>query len=134
MDAIDLKQRLGLNLSGSDKEAQFATVLYFCYKTIACNTQLTVKKLKALLCVEYLISEDLVEAAVSTLVSRSMFNCVTRYRNPERPISDMAISVVKPPPPEFEEWLARTEKKYPELSVFDPPMYQQKTKNEVVRG
>lgn len=133
MDSIDLKQRLGLNLSGCDKDALFATVLYFCYRTIEHNTTLTVKKLKALLCVEYLLSESLVEAAVSVLISRSMFNCVTRYRPPDRPVSDMSISVVKPPPVEFEEWLLRTEARYPELLVFDPPKYQQK-KCEGVRG
>lgn len=128
-----MKQRLGLNLSGCDKDAQFATVLYFCYKTVESNTTLTVKKLKALLCVEYLVSEALIEAAVSALVSRSMFNCVTRYRPPDRPVSDMSISVVKPPPVDFVEWLSRAEAKYPELLVFDPPKYQQK-KGEGVRG
>ena len=121
-----LKQKLGSNLSGVDEDARFASVMYFAYKTLAANRKMTVLKLKALLCVEYLIKEDLLEAAISSLVSRSMFNCVKRWRDPERPIGEMYISVVEPPPPEFEEWLARTEAKYPELSVFVPPIYHHK--------
>lgn len=123
MDTITLKQKLGQNLSGRDEEAMFASVMYFAYKTIAANTKMTVKRLKALLCVEYLVKEETLEAAISTLVSRSMFHCVKRWRDPGRPIDDMSISVVEPPPTEFEQWLERVESKYPELTVFEPPMY-----------
>ena len=126
MDMIELKQKLGSNLSGQDPDALFATTMYFAYKTISANTRMTVKKLKALLCVEYLIKEDLIDGVLSTLVSRSMFACVKRWRDPERPISDMSISVTEPPPPEFTEWLTRAELKYPELLVFTPPMYHHK--------
>ncbi len=126
MDTIDLKQKLGLNLSGRDPDAHFATVMYISYKTILANTRMTVKKLKALLCVEYLIKEDVLESAVSTLVSRSLFACVKRWRDPDKPINDMSISIVEPIPVEFAEWLSRTEIKYPELSVFDPPIYHHK--------
>ena len=65
MDTIELKEKLGLNLSGMDREAQFATVLYFAYKTIQANTRMSVRRLKALLCVEYLIKEDLIEGTIS---------------------------------------------------------------------
>lgn len=126
MDTIALKEKLGANLSGLDREAQFATVLYFSYKTIQANTRMSVRRLKALLCVEYLIKEDLIEGAISALVSRSMFNCVKRWRDPERPVNDMSISVTEPPPSEFEEWMARTEAKYPELRMFVPPLFHHK--------
>lgn len=126
MDIIELKQKLGSNLSGQDQDAMFATVMYFAYKTIAANTRMTIKKLKALLCVEYLIKDDVLDGVLSTLVSRSMFACVKRWRDPDRPIGDMCISVTEPPPPEFMEWLVRTETKYPELSVFAPPLYHHK--------
>lgn len=126
MDTIELKQRLGSNLSGQDPEVMFATVMYFAYKTIRANTRMTVKKLKALLCVEYLIKEDLIDGSLSALVSRSMFNCVKRWRDPDRPINDMSIAVTEPPSREFEEWMVRTEGKYPELSMFVPPMYHHK--------
>lgn len=123
MDKIELKQRLGMTLSGHDPEAQFAAVMYMSYKTISANTRMTVKKLKALLCVEYLIKEEMLESAVSTLVSRSMFACVKRWRDPEKPISDMSLSVFEECPVEFQEWLKRTEQKHPELSVFEPPIF-----------
>lgn len=126
MDMIEQKQKLGANLSGLDPDAQFATVMYFAYKTIASNTRMTVKKLKALLCVEYLIKEDVLEGALSSLVSRSMFACVKRYRSPERPIDDMSLSLVQPTPEEFGAWLSRAEDKYPELSQFKPPVYVHK--------
>jgi hypothetical protein len=126
MDTIELKQRLGLRLSGQDPEAQFATIMYLAYKTISSNTRLTLKKLKALLCVEYLIKEDALESAVSALVSRSMFACVKRWRDPDRPIEDMMLSISDPCPEEFKQWKSRTEDKYPELSVFDPPIYYHK--------
>ena len=121
-----MKEKLGSNLSGLDKEAQFATVLYFSYLTVKANTRMSVRKLKALLCVEYLIKEDLIEGAISALVSRSMFNCVKRWRDPEKPVNDMSLSATEPPPKEFEEWLQRTEARYPELTVFQPPIFHHK--------
>jgi hypothetical protein len=123
MDIIEQKQKLGANLSGRDPEAQFATVMYFAYKTISSNTRMTVRKLKALLCVEYLIKEDVLDGVLSSLVSRSMFACVKRWRDPERPIDEMSLSIVSPAPTDFSEWLIRTEGKYPELSMFEPPIY-----------
>ena len=126
MDNIELKQKLGLNLSGHDPDVQFATVMYIAYKTIAINTKMTVKRLKALLCVEYLIKEEVLEAALSALVSRSMFACVKRWRDPDKPIVEMCLSIADPQPAEFTEWIKRAEFKYRELSVFDPPMYHHK--------
>lgn len=127
MDVIDLKQKLGSDLSGQDPEALTATVMYFAYKTISSNKRLTVKKLKALLCVEYLINEGVLDGAIAQLVARGTgFSCVKRWRDPERPISDMAISVIDPPPTEFLNWLSRTEERYPELAVFIPPLYHHK--------
>lgn len=125
-DPIQLKQKLCFNLSGQDAELHHTTVLYIVYRTIERNKKLTVNKLKALLSAEYLLSDALIEGALSGLVSRSMFACVKRWRNPQRPVGDMQIYVTEPPPDEFVEWLARTEAKHPELKVFDPPVYQHK--------
>ena len=123
MDTIEQKQKLGANLSGRDSEAQFSTIMWFVYRTIEANKRMTVRKLKALLCVEYLIKEDMIDGVLSSLVSRSMFACVKRWRDPGRPIDDMSLVVNSPAPPEFAEWLARNLEKYPELSQFEPPIY-----------
>lgn len=123
MDTIESKQQLGANLSGRDQDAQFVTVMYFAYKTIVANTRMTVRKLKALLCVEYLIKEELLDGVLSALVSRTGFACVKRWRDPERPIEEMSLSAVGPVPEDFVVWLARSVAKYPELEVFEPPLY-----------
>lgn len=126
MDIIALKQKLSFNLSGQDPELQHLTVLYMCYKTIEANKRLTVNQLKALLCVEYLIRDSALEGALSGLVSRSMFACVKRWRDPKLDLGSMNLSVNEPPPKDFVEWLHRSNTLHPELAVFEPPMYQRK--------
>ncbi len=126
MDIIALKQKLSFNLCGQEPEDLTITVMYMAYKTIEANKRLKVNQLKALLCVEYLIKEDVIDGVLSGLVSRSMFACVKRWRDPDKSIGDMNLSVTEPPPPEFSEWLRRSEEKYPEFSVFTPPLYQKK--------
>ena len=123
MDIIEQKEKLGANLSGRDPDAQFSTVMWFAYMTIEANKKMTVRKLKALLCVEYLIKEDVIDGVLSSLVSRSMFACVKRWRDPGKAIDDMALVHVVPVPSDFVQWLNRTKVKYPELSVFEPPIY-----------
>jgi hypothetical protein len=89
MDVIEQKQKLSRNLSSADQDAYHTSVMYIVYKTIQANRRLTVNKLKALLCVEYLIKDEMIDGVLSGLVSRSMFACVKRWRNPERPIGEM---------------------------------------------
>lgn len=127
MDIIELKQKLSYNLSNQDSELYHMTVMYLCYKTIEANKRLTVNQLKALLCVEYMIRDNALEGALSGLVSRSMFACVKRWRDPKLEVGNMNLSVTEPPPPEFVEWLTRSSSQHPELSVFEPPIFQRKT-------
>lgn len=126
-DPIELKQKLSFNLSGQDAELHHTTVMYMVYRTIEKNKKLTVNKLKALLSAEYLLGDAVIEGALSGLVSRSMFACVKRWRNPNRPVGDMQIYVTEPPPDEFIEWLSRAEGRHPEFRVFVPPIYQHKS-------
>lgn len=127
MNVLDLKQKLSFNLGNLDKENGHTTVLYMVYKTIEANKRLTVKAVKALLCVEYLIPEENIDSALAGLISRSMFDCVKRWKNPSKGVSDMQVSITEPPPEEFKQWLARAEDTYPELSMFKPPIFQYKT-------
>ena len=126
MDKIELKQRFSCGLASEDSTIKHSIVLYMVYTTIKANERLTVNSVKALLCGEYMLSEQAVDAAIAGLISRSMFACVKRWKAPGRPIGDMQVSVTEPPPNEFIEWLRRTEEKMPELQIFIPPIYQHK--------
>lgn len=125
-DKIDLKHRFSCGLASDDQSRRHAIVMYMVYTTIKANERLTVNSVKALLCGEYMLSENAVDAAIAGLISRSMFACVKRWKAPGRPIGDMQVSVTEPPPHEFIEWLRRTEEKMPELNIFIPPIYQHK--------
>lgn len=124
-DPIELKQRLGYALARRD-EVHHMAVMYVVYKTLEKNTQLTLNRLKALLTVEYMIPEESINGALAALISRSMFNCVTRYKSPDKSIDEMQVSVTKPPPEEFLVWLARVSESHPEFTVFDPPVFKYK--------
>lgn len=126
LDSIALKQRLSFNLSGQDPEALHTTALYLVYKTIETNRRLTLKSLKALLMVEFMLEDQVIEGALSGLMSVSMFNCVKRWQQPNKTIEHLLISVTEPPPAEFEVWLKRAEDQHPELRMLKPPKYQQK--------
>ena len=124
MDVIDLKHRLSCGLASEDSTVRHSIVMYMVYNTIKANERLTVNSVKALLCGEYLVPETVIDAAIAGLISRSMFACVKRWKDPGQPVGRMKVSVTEPPPSEFLEWLRRTEEKMPELKVFDPPIYQ----------
>lgn len=126
LDVVDLKHRLSCDLASEDSVTKHTTVMYMVYMTIKANERLTVNSVKALLCSEYLVAEQAIDAAIAGLISRSMFACVKRWKAPGRPIGDMQVSVTEPPPPEFLEWLRRSEEKMPELSIFVAPLYQHK--------
>lgn len=126
IDTISLKQKLSSNLCGHATDDLTTTVMYMAYRTIEANRRLRVNHLKAMLCVEYLIKEDVLDGVLSGLISRSMFACVKRWRDPDKTVGDMNLSVTEPPPPEFSEWLRRAEEEHPEFAVFTPPIYQRK--------
>lgn len=126
LDSIELKHRLSCALASEDTSVRHATIMYMVYSTIKANERLTVNSVKALLCGEYLIAENAIDAAIAGLISRSMFACVKRWKAPGRPVGDMQVSVTEPPPPEFLEWLRRIGEKMPELLIFVAPIYQHK--------
>ena len=126
LDSIELKHRLSCGLASDDPKVKHTIVLYMVYHTIKANERLTVNSVKALLCGEYMVAESSIDAAIAGLISRSMFNCVERWKASGRTIGEMLVSVTEPPPNEFTEWLRRAEDKMPELKVFTSPIYLHK--------
>lgn len=127
VDSVTLKQQFGV-LMGKRDDSYHIAVMYIVYKTIEVNSQITINRLKALLTTEYLIEESVIDGAIASLMSRSMFDCVSRWRNPGKPVGETQLSITKPPPEEFCKWMTRTTDQYPELSVFIPPVFQYKKK------
>lgn len=122
-----LKQQFGV-LMGKRDDSYHVAVMYLVYKTIEVNSQITINRLKALLTTEYLIEDGVIEGAITSLMSRSMFDCVSRWRNPGKPVGETQLSITKPPPDEFCKWLSMTTTQYPELLVFIPPVFKYKQK------
>lgn len=129
LDVISMKHKFSCVLASDDLEVRHSAVVYMTYMTIKANEKLTVNSVKALLCSEYLLPETSIDAAIAGLISRSMFACVRRWRASGRPIGDTQVSVTEPPPAEFLEWLRRTEVQLPELKIFNPPIYQYKSRS-----
>lgn len=121
-EAAVLKQRLIENLS-STGDANSTTVIYLVFKTIQSNPRISVNRLNTLLGEEYFLTAQTINSAVAGLVSRSMFNAVSRWRNPKRDILDTQVTARETLPPEFQNWLSDAEQTFPELLIFQAPVY-----------
>lgn len=114
------KQSVVKNLSDSG-DAHTVTALYLVYKTIAANSRITVGRLKKLLQQDYFLVDKDIDAALAGLVSPSLFNVVSRWKNPKRGIEDTVLTAK--PNEEFEAWLETTVDEYPELKIIQPPIF-----------
>lgn len=119
-------EQLSYILSGADKEVQHRALLYCTFKTIQKNGQISVRHLRSLLSQELFLSDERIDASVSSLTSSCMFNVINRWKPSGKPLESTVLSVSKTLPLEFAVWLTNLEKEYPAISLFIPPTFVHK--------
>ncbi len=125
---VSMKERFSGNLLNQDDPVYKTTVLYMTYKTVAANPGITVNQLRWLLNTEFLIKEEVVDGAVASLTSKSLFGCVSRWQPPGK--GTVHLRVRSDVPPEFQEWLENNLKDHEELNVFEASIFKNKQKPE----
>ena len=123
MDNIEAKSKLSAILMQPSALAYKVASLYIVYKTIEANDNITLNKLKRLLNSDLLIKPEVIDGAVASLSSASIFNVVSKWIRPyEKNQSEVIhLRLTKEPAPEFVTWVGLALKEFPELSAFIPP-------------
>ena len=120
MGEIDAKEKLSGILLRPNERAFGIAVLYIVYRTIEANDNITLNKLKRLLNSDLLLKDEVIEGAVASLSSRSLFNVVNKWIKPSA--NDVIhLRVHREITPEFNSWLLATLADYPELNAFQSP-------------
>lgn len=127
MDNIGAKEKFSFNLLHPEHRAFDITILYMVYKTVERNTSITINQLKWVLENEYLIRENIIDGALSSLTSKSLFACISRW---SPPTNANATHLRTKKSADFDKWLAQSLKDYPELSIFTPPEFRAQSKKQ----
>lgn len=121
------KEKFAQNLMSRESKPFPATILYMVYKTIEANNNITTNQLTWLLGSDCMLHADTISGALTSLTSKSLFNCVSRWQpqptkggSTSRPTH---LRVREPASNSFSEWLVTTVAEYPELEVFEPPLF-----------
>ena len=134
MNSLEAKAKFSANLMQSPDQSAFSTtILYMVYKTIEANDNITLNQLRFVLNAEYMLREETIEAAVASLTSKSLFDCVGRWqprRSKQTAVEKQDSGAarvhlrVHKECLEFNTWLASTLKSNPELVVFAAPLFK----------
>lgn len=122
-DVSEARAKIAFNLLSPDKAQP--TILYIVYSTIKANSSITLNQLRWLLHTEFLFPEALIDSAVGTLSSDSLFHIVNKWWAADRP-DVIRLSVKATPDEAFNVWLAEFYEAYPELRLFVPPPFKKK--------
>ena len=133
MNSIQAKEKFAECLMRPDVNAKYtSTILYIVYRTIEANENITLNQLRWTLGAEYLLKDEVIEGAVASLTSKSIFGCVRRYQPPRnklrsvngcQPVHLRAIPLTEC---DFKKWLTELLNTTPELGVFVPPTFVQR--------
>lgn len=120
------KGQFATNLMSPDSTAYSSTILYMVYKTICANDNITLNQLRWSLNTEYLIPPAAIDAAVASLTSKSLFDCVCRWqpKNSEQKNVHLRARELDST---FGEWLDATLSTFPELCIFVPTAFSKRT-------
>src|SRR5476651_2466850 len=112
MNDIQAKEKLASSLMRpEDREQYTSTILYMVFRTIEANDNITLNQLRWTLSAEYLLRDEVIEGAVASLTSKSIFNCVRRYQKPRSKLRSATDSqpvhlrACADKPQEFSSWL-----------------------------
>lgn len=126
-DSLEAKEKLASNLMSLSGRAHDRTLIYIVHKTIEKNPNITLAQLEWLLSTEYLLSSDVISRIVASLMSKTLFECVSRWQPPGR---SETIHLRIKESVEFNQWMERSVKEHPELLVFNPPIFQPRNKKK----
>lgn len=123
MQQLEANERLsGILLDPAGRSFNIV-VLYIVYKTIEANDNITLNKLKRVLDSDLMLKDSVVDGAVASLSSRSVYNAVTRWVRPKSAPEITHLHVKKASDQEdadFSKWLVATTEEFPELLLFNP--------------
>lgn len=118
---LKLKEQLSCMLLDPTQHKYKVGVIYIVYKTIERNPNIPFAQLPILLETTLNIKPDVVESAVTSLIS--ILRAVKRWHYPQSEIMHLRARGFNE---EFEKWLATTLSENPELSVFEAPVLKKK--------
>lgn len=124
MGDLEAKECLSGILLRPDQPAYRVAALYMVYTTIKANDNITLNRLKRALYTELMMKEAVVEGAVASLASKSLFDAITKWQKPATASSPEVIHLrtTKNPSPEFDAWFKLALDRHPELLTFKPPL------------
>ena len=128
MDTLEAKEKFSSNLLHPEERAFNLTVLYIVYKTVERNPSITLNQLRWTLFHEYMLQNCVVDGAIASLTSKSLFNCISRWTPPRK--NDTIHLRTRQDAPAFQEWLTRTLVDHPELEIFTPPSFSPSKTNQ----
>jgi hypothetical protein len=139
MDTLQAKEKFSFNLLHPTERAFDVTVMFIVYKTIERNNSITLNQLKWLLQTEYMLDGQVVDGAVASLTSKTLFNSVSRWalsgktpvngnraQQAKRNAGTVHLRAKTEDSPEFTKWLERAMQEYPEFAHFQPPVFTPK--------
>lgn len=119
-------QQFAFNLMAADKERFSCTILYVVFNTIKANKgRLTKNLLNLLLCQRLLVNQAAVDGALTTLLMGVDRNVafLKVWLNKNNPVGETILHVNPDAEKEIKEWLESVEQRFPELKIFNPPIY-----------
>jgi hypothetical protein len=122
MDSITAKERLSSILLHPEGRPFSIAVLYIVYKTIEANDNITLYKLKRLLSSDLMIADSVINGAVASLSSKSVFNVVNKWTKPKTDSTNEVVHLrlYRETNTEFQTWLTSATHEFPELVSFTP--------------
>lgn len=126
-DELALLERLIFNLSRDPESREFnCTLRWIIYEIVKANKGITYVQLKKILRGEYGIDKKLMDTAISSLTSTSLFNCLSKWRNPRmRDVGaeiGIHLSVREVESETFTLWKSQITAEFPELLQFRSPV------------
>ena len=124
---VSMLEKLSFNLSGDPNSREFnCTLRWIIYKIVEANKGITYVNLKKILRGEYGIDKRVMDTAISSLTSATLFNCITKWRNPK--LIDVGeevgihLFVNETESETFTSWKAQIGQDFPELGEFRAPV------------
>ncbi len=128
---MPLMEKLAFNLSSDNSSREFnCTLRWMIYKIVEANNGITYAHLKKILRGEYGIDKRVVDIAISTLTSRTLFCAITKWKAAHS-VGEVGLHLYAKTDDNqmFKQWMDATLAEFPELAVFKPRVEMLKTQS-----
>lgn len=122
------RQKISANLSSDTSSPEFqSTLRWVIFKIVQANKGITFVRIKQIMRGEYGITDKrLLDAAISSMTSPTLLNCLTKWHNPRMKDAGTEIGIHLYARPDdcssLRCWLETTAEEFPELAHFVPPV------------